>query len=660
MALFRKLSLVAKLAILAALCMSLMSGAMVVAVNDVVYEKIRLKSTADANTSLRVFERELARENPDIAPRLGSGPDAARITWSGGGELSVSNGVFEFIENLTAAQMTLFTVEPDGETFMRHATNVRGEAGQPAVGVALDRASPAHAELIAGRPYSGDTVIQGRPYFTIYEPVRSPDGQIVGALAAAIPAESMAQTLSEVMSGLAGLFLSFLVAGVAATSLVLVLTLRPLRLATRALTAMSHKTYDVELPVTRMQDEVGQVTHAVAVLRDTLQEGARATRAAEEQARERERDAAAQTRVVADMTDGLKRLAEGDFSMRIDNHPDNPFPQDYDGLRQSYNAVVDNVGAIVARTKAIAEGVRRGSQAITQASRDLSSRTETQAATLEQSAAALNELTVSVRSTAESASGAREASEQNRTGAEGGAGIVGRAVEAMHEIERSSEQITRIIAVIEDIAFQTNLLALNAGVEAARAGEAGRGFAVVASEVRLLAQRASDSAREIKALISESADQVQAGSALVNEAGGSLSDILERAQRAADLVREIASAASEQANGLKEINTGINQLDHVTQQNRAVAEETTASAHDLLSKAEELLSALSGFRVDLDADVDGPLETPDEMASSASGVDSPIDVKANVADWSAAADAAASAPRASKTPASVAGAWHEF
>ena len=171
-----------------------------------------------------------------------------------------------------------------------------------------------------------------------------------------------------------------------------------------------------------------------------------------------------------------------------------------------------------------------------------------------------------MRSTAERAAGAEEASQQNRNGAQSGAQVVGKAVEAMQGIEKSSEQITRIIGVIDDIAFQTNLLALNAGVEAARAGEAGRGFAVVASEVRLLAQRASDSAREIKELISKSAEQVETGSSLVNQAGEALADILERAQRAASFVEEIASAAAEQANGLKEINTGVNQLDHATQQ----------------------------------------------------------------------------------------------
>jgi methyl-accepting chemotaxis protein len=327
-------------------------------------------------------------------------------------------------------------------------------------------------------------------------------------------------------------------------------------------------------------------------------------------------------RVVDDLKAGLSRLADGDLTRRIESPPTTRFPKPTKRCAKATTPSSTGSAACLARINAIAEGVRASSQTITKASRDLSGRTETQAATLEESAAALNQLTVSVRSTAERAAGAEEASQQNRSGAQSGAHVVGQAVEAMQGIEKSSEQITRIIGVIDDIAFQTNLLALNAGVEAARAGEAGRGFAVVASEVRLLAQRASDSAREIKELISKSADQVETGSSLVNQAGKALADILEQAQRAASFVEEIASAAAEQANGLKEINTGVNQLDHATQQNRAVSEETTASAADLLAQSDELIAALAEFRIEGGAGTrrrDRGMGTPAPRASGARG-----------------------------------------
>ncbi len=289
----------------------------------------------------------------------------------------------------------------------------------------------------------------------------------------------------------------------------------------------------------------------------------------------------------------------------------------------------------------IARDVRDSSTEIADASRELSGRAETQAATLEQSAAALTELTKSVASTAERAAKAQEASFGNRTGAERGAEIVHDAVMAMKGIEQGAEQITRIIGVIDDIAFQTNLLALNAGVEAARAGEAGRGFAVVASEVRLLARRASDSAREIKTLISDSTQQVEQGSALVRRAGDSLAEIVVRANEAASLVADIAMAAAEQARGLSEVNTGVGQLDQVTQQNSAVAEETSAAATTLQSRSEELIVSLSGFRTGQGGGAATrprpklPFETRD------------AGIETNVVDWASAAMAAANAPRAS-------------
>ncbi len=309
-------------------------------------------------------------------------------------------------------------------------------------------------------------------------------------------------------------------------------------------------------------------------------------------------EAAMQARVVSEISAGLERLAAGNLSQPIDSPAHDPFPQAYEALRGSYNRVLEQLGGIVAQVAQIAASVRDDSGEIERAAHDLSTRAETQAATLEQSAAALTELTESVSAAATRAAEAETVSRNNRDCAEGGARIVQDAVAAMQAIEKSAAQITRIIDVIEDIAFQTNLLALNAGVEAARAGEAGRGFAVVASEVRGLAQRASESAMEIKGLIADSGKHVKAGSTLVGRAGDSLTEILSMAGAVEKLMAEISVSAREQAIGLSEINTGVIQLDGVTQRNVAVADESTAAANSLRQNAGELVAVLTHFQAD--------------------------------------------------------------
>ncbi|MGH6955246.1 MAG: methyl-accepting chemotaxis protein, partial [Caulobacteraceae bacterium] len=242
-------------------------------------------------------------------------------------------------------------------------------------------------------------------------------------------------------------------------------------------------------------------------------------------------------------------------------------------------------------------GMRSGSGEISQAADNLSKRTEQQAASLEETAAALDEITATVRKTAEGANHAREIVSTARADAEQSGEVVRRAVGAMSAIEQSAQQISQIIGVIDEIAFQTNLLALNAGVEAARAGDAGKGFAVVASEVRALAQRSADAAKEIKALISASTQQVGQGVDLVGQTGQSLERIVGQVAEITGVVSEIAASAQEQATGLQEVNTAVNQMDQVTQQNAAMVEQSTAASHSLSQEAGELARLVGRFKV---------------------------------------------------------------
>ncbi len=266
------------------------------------------------------------------------------------------------------------------------------------------------------------------------------------------------------------------------------------------------------------------------------------------------------------------------------------FPEELAMLRTDFNRAVAQLNTAFAEVTAAAAGISQSSADLGASASNLTRRTETQAATLEQTAAALDELTASVRTSAEKRPPGRGDRARGARCGEDGKSVVASAIEAMRGIETSSGHIAQIIGVIDDIAFQTNLLALNAGVEAARAGEAGKGFAVVASEVRSLAQRSSSAAHEIKALIETSGRQVNLGVARVGETGTALTSIAERVLGISDLVSEIAAAAAEQSAGLEEINSGMVNLDTVTQQNAAMAGDTETTSHGLQSSAGQLAS----------------------------------------------------------------------
>jgi methyl-accepting chemotaxis protein len=324
------------------------------------------------------------------------------------------------------------------------------------------------------------------------------------------------------------------------------------------------------------------------------------TEAEHERARneaERARAAEDQGAVVESLAQGLGRLSDGDLTARIDAD----FQGAYAKLRIDFNEAVASIQQALAAMAASAFGLRSGSQEIVSASDDLSRRTEQQAATLEETAAALDEITTAVTRSAEGARQAAVAASDARGDAERSGGVVAEAVAAMGEIEHSSRKITEIIGVIDEIAFQTNLLALNAGVEAARAGEAGKGFAVVAQEVRALAQRSADAAKEIKGLISTSTAHVERGVRLVGETGEALGNIVVKATEIDKLVSDIAGSAQEQATGLGQVNSAVNQMDQVTQQNAAMVEQTTAAATSLNHEAGRLSDQVARFHIEADA-----------------------------------------------------------
>jgi methyl-accepting chemotaxis protein len=359
-----------------------------------------------------------------------------------------------------------------------------------------------------------------------------------------------------------------------------------------------------EMPGLERKDEVGQMAAAVAVFRDNAIERTRLEHEAEDgrslsEKEARARDAAktkdaADTKAAVDaLAHGLTRLSDGDVSYRINE----TFVDHLDGLRESFNGSLEKLQEALTAVGDNARVINSGAGEIRSAADDLARRTEQQAASLEETAAALEQITTTVRDSTKRAEEAGVLVERTRQGAEKSGAIVRNAVAAMHEIEKSSGEISNIIGVIDDIAFQTNLLALNAGVEAARAGDAGKGFAVVAQEVRELAQRSAKAAKEIKVLIGASGNHVRTGVSLVGETGDALVLIEKEVTEITTHVRAIVEAAREQSTGISEINTAVNSMDQGTQQNAAMVEQTNAASHSLANEATSLNELLGQFKL---------------------------------------------------------------
>ncbi|WP_099865633.1 methyl-accepting chemotaxis protein [Pararhizobium haloflavum] len=356
-----------------------------------------------------------------------------------------------------------------------------------------------------------------------------------------------------------------------------------------------------DVPDTDRRDEIGEMAKTLVSLRQSVierteLEAGKAHQQAEIDEERRVNDVRmaatnkAQSNVVSALGSALERLADGDLTVQVDD-----LGNDYGKLRHDFNAMVKTLRDIVQSIAQSTEFVNGSAAEISEATDNLSKRTEQQAASLEETAAALDEITSTVQNASERAGEARRMVAEASQGAKTSGEVVTNAISAMERIETSSAKITEIIGVIDDIAFQTNLLALNAGVEAARAGDAGKGFAVVAQEVRELAQRSATAAKEIKTLIQTATGEVTTGVDLVQKTANSLQAIASQVQQINERIDTIATSAQEQAVGLREVNTAVNHMDQMTQQNAAMVEETTAASQSLAGESRKLASLLQHF-----------------------------------------------------------------
>jgi methyl-accepting chemotaxis protein-2 (aspartate sensor receptor) len=467
---------------------------------------------------------------------------ATPVLRNGGADLNLDCSIPDRFTSQTGVTATIFV--KNANDFVRISTSIKKQNGERAIGTALNRAHPGYSRLLAGQSYVGYATLFGTQYLTQYDAINDARGQVIGALYVGIDVSkehqlSMAAKLALITFVLASvLFWGVIQTGNAA---------------------------------------LGFGLGAAAVIAGVLYQMINLTI----------------SKPLRDARDAAKRLAAGDLTAQL--HVDRA--DEIGEVMQAINGVSQGLSDIVGNVRNGSNQITAASKEIATGNADLSSRTSSQAAALEETASSMEELTAAVRQNSENAQHANQLVLSASAHAVKGGEVISQVVSTMGAIKHSSQQVTQFVNEIEDIAFQTNILALNAAVEAARAGAQGRSFTVVAGDVRNLAQRCDVAAKQIKTLTSESATQVDAGTALTEQASRATEEIATAVKRVVGIMSEISAASQEQGKGIEQVNVAIGQMDEMTQQNAALVEQAAAAAESLHAQAEELSKAVAAFKL---------------------------------------------------------------
>jgi methyl-accepting chemotaxis protein len=636
---FRDIRMTTKIAVLVIAAIAVSVGA----VSAVVYTALYHRAVADAVEQQAVNLKVAAT----ILERRISGSTAR---WSAEGDLEAFQSwaipplydhlIIDSVTNVTGQHATLYVLSSQSGVFEVKTTSLADQSGARDMTLHIDPDDPLYAPLMTGERVLAETDIAGEPYIAAFMPVSKMTGEVMGAIFVGQPrAEARAaatQSLELIL--MTGLSVTALLGGL---GFIAALTIsRPIPRLARAMHAIAQGDYATDVPYVARRNEIGDMARAVEVFREN---GARIAEMTEADAARIVRDRNEREEMIRDLRtafgDVVEAAVAGDFSRRVEaSFPDaelnalagsvnqlvdtvdrglgetgrvlaalaetdltqrveGDFHGAFGRLRDDTNAVADRLGEIVAQLRRTSRTLKTATGEILSGANDLSERTTRQAATIEETSAAMEQLAATVTANADRARGASGSAQQVAKVAEEGGVVMASATEAMERISTSSNKISNIIGLIDDIAFQTNLLALNASVEAARAGDAGKGFAVVAVEVRRLAQSAASASSEVKALIEQSAQEVRSGGRFVADAAGKLDAMRQAVHGNTALLAEIARDSGEQATAIEEVTTAVRQLDEMTQHNAALVEQTNAAIEQTEAQASELDRIVDVFAV---------------------------------------------------------------
>jgi len=516
------------------------------------------------------------------------------------------------VADAAAGLRTLLSDDPAGrgkvEDSLARANEWRTVVGDPMIALARSDRMAAQEQL---RAVSGKVTM-----VPVLAPLRALRDEERARGTAARSARDAALLTGKIALALGGLVMC----GVAIAVSVLLgrAMARPIVRLTGVMDTLAKGDHRLEVPDADRADELGSMSRAVLVFRDAAAAKARAE--------------AEQEQVMREVGAALSKLAESDMRVEL-----NGFPPSYAGLQRDFNTAVGRLASALGTVRGSAGGIATSTAEMHAATDDLAQRAEQQASSLAESAAAVTEIAASVRGTADQAKAAIKVVDRATADVRHSEDIVRRTMGAISDIERSSNEIAEIIALIDGLSFQTNLLALNAGVEAARAGDAGKGFAVVASEVRALAERSADAARDINARITNTVQRVRSGVQLAQETDASLRAITTGIGNIATFVSAIADSAGAQAASIAQVNVAIGEMDSATQANAAMVEEVTAACRLLTTETGTLEEQVNRFRVadGHDAQPAAPVPARRVAPRAVSQVRGNLALKSEDGDWDA-------------------------